>query len=75
MFRYIYPLNKKAKKYLKESTVDWNKNYPKEKDLIYKKLIEKGKYVEIEQPTFNKYNYHYNTQKILKKERQLKLWQ
>ena len=75
MFRYIYPLNKKAKKYLKESTVDWNKNYPKEKDLIYKKLIEKGKYVEIEQPTFNKDNYHYNTQKILKKERQLELWQ
>ena len=35
-FRYIYPLNKKAKKYLKQSTMDWNINYPKDIDLQWK---------------------------------------
>jgi len=38
-FRYIYPLNKKARKYLKESTVEWGiKNYPKDADLQWKIL-------------------------------------
>ena len=32
MFRYIYPLNKKAKKMLKNSSMEWTKNYPKEKE-------------------------------------------
>ena len=35
-FRYILPLNNKAKKELKNSLIDWNFNYPKEKDLIWK---------------------------------------
>ena len=39
------------------------------------KLVNKGKYIEIDAPTFNKDNYFYNTQKIVKKERQLELWQ
>ena len=35
-FRYILPMNKKMRKFLKQSTVDWNLNYPKDKDLIWK---------------------------------------
>tara|TARA_R100000084_G_C4623217_1_gene134330 strand:- start:61 stop:864 length:804 start_codon:yes stop_codon:yes gene_type:complete len=35
-FKYIYPLNKKYRKFLKTSTVEWTTNYPKEKDLAWK---------------------------------------
>ena len=35
-FRYILPLNKKGKKMLKLSLVDWFQKYPKEKDLEWK---------------------------------------
>ena len=35
-FRYIYPINKKSKKYLKNSTMEWTRNYPKDKDLQWK---------------------------------------
>ena len=35
-FRYILPMNKKMRKFLKQSTVDWNLNYPKDKDLVWK---------------------------------------
>ena len=35
-FRYILPLNKKGKKMLKLSFVDWFQKYPKEKDLEWK---------------------------------------
>ena len=34
--RYILPMNKKMRKFLKQSTVDWNLNYPKDKDLVWK---------------------------------------
>ena len=34
-FRYIYPMSKKYRKYLKKSTVKWSTNYPKHKDLIW----------------------------------------
>lgn len=64
MFRYIYPLNKKYKKYLKYSTVEWNRDYPKDKDLIFKKRIEKGKYIEIDKPYYKKTNFKFNYQKI-----------
>jgi len=37
-FRYIYPLNKKAKKQLIFSTVDWSIKYPKDKDLEWQVL-------------------------------------
>ena len=33
-FRYIYPMSKKYRKFLKKSTVKWSTNYPKHKDLI-----------------------------------------
>ena len=35
-FRYILPLTKKDRKYLKQSTCDWSINYPKDKDLQWK---------------------------------------
>ena len=35
-FRYIYPLNKKARKFLKQSTMDWTLSYPKDGDLQWK---------------------------------------
>ena len=42
-FRYILPLNKKARKLLKKSKVEWNLNYPKGNDLIWKKSTKEGK--------------------------------
>jgi hypothetical protein len=35
-FRYIYPITKLDRKYLKQSTVQWSLNYPKEPDIIWK---------------------------------------
>lgn len=44
-FRYIYPLTKESKKILTEgSTVEWNLDYPKEQNLLWKEQVEKGKY-------------------------------
>jgi len=31
MFRYLYPLNKKSKRMMKQSSMNWDKNYPKSK--------------------------------------------
>jgi hypothetical protein len=46
-FRYIFPMKRKYRRYLKNSTVDWTINYPKDKDLIWsiKKPYE-DKYTE-----------------------------
>jgi len=45
-FRYIYPLGKKSEEILRrESTVTWNKIYPKEVDLQWKEQIGKGDYI------------------------------
>ena len=53
-FRYILPLNKRSKKMLKNSTVKWKKEYPKDKDLQWREMISKGKYeVMNEEPEFN----------------------
>lgn len=44
-FRYIYPMNKTYRKYLKKSTMNWNLDYPKDKDLEWKvKKPEDEKY-------------------------------
>lgn len=51
-FRYIYPLNKTAKKMLEKSTVEWNLQYPKDKDIVFKIQTDKG-YIESEKPEFN----------------------
>lgn len=43
-FRYIMPLNKAAKRELKNSTVEWNTGYPKHADLVWKQQGKDGKY-------------------------------
>jgi len=49
-FRYIFPLNKQAKKIMeKHSTVEWGRNYPKEVDLLWKEQVAKGKYEILEE--------------------------
>ena len=35
-FRYILPMTKKDRKYLKKSTCEWSVDYPKDKDLQWK---------------------------------------
>ena len=35
-FRYIYPMNKKCRKYLKQSNMNWTLDYPKDGDLEWK---------------------------------------
>ncbi len=35
-FRYIYPINKSDRRQLKSSTINWNINYPKHKDLEWR---------------------------------------
>jgi hypothetical protein len=48
-FRYIFPLNNKSKEILRrESTVIWNKMYPKELDLQWKEQLNKGEYILLE---------------------------
>ena len=65
MFRYILPLNKKAKFMMKnESSVEWTQNYPKEKDLRFWKMVAKGKYVEVSMPEFNYETIEYNKRNI-----------
>jgi len=35
-FRYIYPMNKKCRKYLKQSNMNWTLDYPKDGDLQWR---------------------------------------
>jgi hypothetical protein len=54
MYRYIFPLNRRGKRIIKnESTVEWSKNYPKDKDLKFWKMMGKGLYEETDMPIFN----------------------
>jgi hypothetical protein len=54
MFRYIYPLNKTAKKYLKtKSDYDWDQSYPKDDILKWKDITDKKNSKEIPMPKFN----------------------
>lgn len=61
MFRYIIPLNKKAKKILKKHYKIMS--YPKENDLVFKKRIGNNKYETIEMPKFNMKICTHNYQK------------
>ena len=64
MFRYITPLNKKAKKILDSYPQYKNLKYPKDKDLKFKKRIDSNIYIYICQPQFNmdvqEHNYQHN---------------
>ena len=64
MFRYIYPLNKKAKKMLKNSSMEWTKNYPKEKDLEWRDVTDRKNKKTIPQPAFTFENAKYNLKNI-----------
>lgn len=63
MFRYIYPLNKKANKILRSYPKYLNNTNPKDKDLIFEKRIESGKFIEIDMPNFNMNVFNHNYQK------------
>ena len=66
MFRYITPLNKKAKKMLKNSTLDWRQtDYPKDKDLMWWDITGgASEKLLIEQPAFTYENAVYNRKNI-----------
>lgn len=64
MFRYIYPLNKKAKKMLKNSSMEWTKNYPKVKDLEWRDVTDRKNKKTISQPAFTFENAKYNLKNI-----------
>ena len=63
-FRYILPMSKKDRRFLKHSTVEWSLNYPKDKDLIWKVLAPgKTEYETTTKKPFNisktvEYNRH-----------------
>jgi len=61
-FRYIYPINKNAKKMLKESTVEWNiSGFPKDSDLVWKVQTSSGKYeITTDRPLFSKLSINAN---------------
>jgi len=62
MFRYLYPLNKKAKRMmLRESSMNWDKNYPKSKQLEWVDVTDmKNKKTLKERPPFTFENAKYN---------------
>ena len=65
MFRYIYPLNKTAKKMMKnQSTLNWSKNYPKEKDLEWIDATDRRDKRYIEKPNFTFEDAKYNLKNI-----------
>ena len=61
MFRYIYPMDKKAKKIL---TNTYQKaNNPKDCDLIFERRVSNGVFEKIPQPNFNMRVFNHNFQK------------
>ena len=63
-FRYIFPLNKKARKFLKKSNVEWNLNYPKGNDLIWNKSTKDGKKQLEGMPYIDSDMTEYNTKNV-----------
>ena len=63
-FRYILPLNKKARKLLKKSNVEWGLNYPKEKDLIWDKSTKEGKKLLEGMPYIDSNMTEYNSKNV-----------
>ena len=65
MFRYIYPLNKRAKRLMKNnSTLNWLLNYPKEIDLQWKDVTDKNESKFIDKPAFTFQDAKYNLKNI-----------
>ena len=63
MFRYIYPLNKTAKKLLKRSNYKWVREYPKDKDLKWFDKTVSPK-VEVDKPPFTFEDVIYNRKNV-----------
>ena len=64
-FRYILPLNKKAKKMLKKSNMNWTIEYPKDIDLEWKEMVGRGKYEMLKgEPKFNLDVVEYNMRNV-----------
>ena len=64
-FRYILPLTRGAKKLLNESTVTWNKDYPKEDSLKWKIRTGIKQYKDLKCiPTFNLEVVNINKQNV-----------
>lgn len=63
MFRYILPLNNKAKKILKKYPEYHNNKNPKNKDLLFWKRIDNWKFEKINMPKFNMNIFKHNFQK------------
>jgi hypothetical protein len=65
MFRYVYPLNKEAKKIMKNnSTLNWTLDYPKDKDLCWKDSTDSKNQIIVEQPAFTFETAKYNLKNI-----------
>ena len=65
MFRYIYPLNKKAKRIMKNnSTLNWSLNYPKDIDLEWMDITDKKEKKYIDKPAFTFEDAKYNLKNI-----------
>lgn len=78
MFRYIYPLNKKAKKIMKRrnpsldktkkpqnySKLDWSLNYPKNEDLEWMDVTDSKNKKVINKPAFTYEDAKYNVKNI-----------
>lgn len=63
MFRYIYPLDKDALKILRQYDEYLHNKNPKDKDLIFERRVENGKFEKIDKPNFNMNVFNYNYQK------------
>jgi hypothetical protein len=63
-FRYILPLNKKSRKLLKKSNVEWSLNYPKENDLVWDKSTTEGRKRLDEMPYIDGDMTEYNSKNV-----------
>lgn len=63
MFRYIYPLSKKARKILSGYSEYMGLKNPKADALVFEKRVENGKFIRIAQPQFNMNVFTHNYQK------------
>ena len=62
MFRYIYPLTKRAHKVLKAYPQYGSLAYPKEQDLYFALRVGPKQYARIPAPRFDRDAHHYNPQ-------------
>jgi len=64
MFRYILPMTKRDKKLLKTSPLNWEQPYPKDKDLVWRKMVGPKQYEICDMPEFDLTQVEYNGRNI-----------